>query len=401
MEINTSITLVLITLGVILVFVPSINSICHRFGLPASVGYIVFGLILGGIERPWISSSPEFISTFGILAQLGVVALLFRVGLRSHTSVLLDKLPSASVIWLINVFGSAAIGFLVSRYGFLWSLETSLAVGIAFSATSIVVSVSVWDELGKLGSDEGQILVDVAELDDLSAVVLLAVLLGILPTLLNGGNDLWYQLGNSSLKIVIKLTLFILGCYLFAHFIEAGFTKFNRRMSDTPASLTISILGAGLAIASVGSFLGFSIAIGALFAGLAFSRDPEAVRTDGNFTYFYNFFTPFFFIHIGIQTDLTAFIEVVDIGLILFIAAALSKFIFTVVPARFLMKGKDALTLGVSMIPRAEIALVVLYECRALDDRIISSEVFASIVMVSLITCIISPIILRQMLKNS
>lgn len=332
---NTNIALLLITLGAVLMLVPFVKSICHRFGLPVSVGYIVFGLIIGTLERPYVTSSPEFTGTFGVLAQLGVIALLFRVGLRSHTSVLLDKLPNASVIWLSNTLGSAAIGYLVARYGFQWSLETSLVVGIVFSATSIAVSVSVWDELGKLSSDEGQILVDVAELDDLSAVIMLAILLGILPTLLNGGIDLWYQLGTSSLKIVVKLALFILICYLFAHFIEADFTKFNRRISDSPASLTISILGAGLVIASTAGYLGFSIAIGALFAGLAFSRDPEAVKTDGSFTYFYDFLTPFFFIHIGMQTDLLALVNVLDIGLILIIAAALAKFVFTAASAVF------------------------------------------------------------------
>ena len=392
--------MLLITLGAVLILSPLTKGACHRLGLPASVGYIALGLAIGALVKSSGISSPVFAGTFEALAQLGVVALLFRVGLRSHTSALLDKIPDASVIWISNVLGSLAIGYVVARYGFQWSVETSLVVATAFSATSIAVSVSVWDEAGKLGSDEGQMVVDVAELDDLSAAVLLAVLLGTLPALLNGEDGIWLRVGTSSLEILFKLALFILGCYLFAHFVEARFTRINRWLSDTPTSLTISILGAGLVIAAFADYLGFSIAIGALFAGLAFSRDPQAVRTDGRFSYFYDFLTPFFFIHIGMQTDLMALINAFDVGLVLFVAAALAKFVFTAAPALLTMNRKDALTLGVSMIPRAEIALVVMYECRALDDRVVSSEVFAGMVLVSLATCIVSPTLLRRMLGS-
>lgn len=401
MEFDSDSGLLLVALGAVLILGPLTKSLCHRFGVPVSVGYIVVGIVMGSALKPFDgSSTPIFNGVFSAMAQLGVVALLFRVGLRSHTSALLKKLPTASVIWVGNVLGALALGFLVARFGLQWSLETSLVVGTAFSATSIAVSLAVWDELGLANSDTGEMLLDVAELDDLSAAVLLAVLLGTLPTLLYGQDGLWLQVGSSLIAILSKLALFIAGCYLFAHFLESGFTEFNRRMSDTPESLTISILGAGLVIAAIAGYLGFSIAIGALFAGLAFSRDPEAVRTDGSFTYFYDFLTPFFFIHIGMQTDLAVLLDSFDVGLVLFIAAALSKLVFTAAPALLSMGGRDALNLGVSMIPRAEIALVVVYECQAIDERIVPPEVFAGMVLVSLATSIVSPIALRRMLDG-
>ena len=399
MEIESSSGLLLIALGAILIAGPAVKSACHWLGVPTSVGFIGLGLVLGAFLRPLEgSSSPVFTGTFSALAQLGVVALLFRVGLRSHTSALLKKLPDASMIWIGNAFGSAAVGFLVSLYILGWSLETSLVIGTAFSATSIAVSMAVWDELGLTGSDTGATLIDVAELDDLSAAVLLAVLLGTLPALLNGDSDIWLRAGSSSILVLIKLAAFVVGCYLFAHFLEEGFTDFNRRMSDTAASLTISILGVGLAIAGFADYLGFSVAIGALFAGLAFSRDPDAVRTDGSFTYLYEFLTPFFFIHIGMQIDLAVLAGAVDIGAILFVAAALSKLVFTYAPAILSMPSRDALVLGVSMIPRAEIALVVIYECAAIDSRIVTSEVFAGMVLVSLATSVVAPVALRWIL---
>jgi Kef-type K+ transport system membrane component KefB len=391
--------LLLITLGVVLILSPLTKSACYRAGLPASVGYIVLGLAIGSLVRPW-AAALEFDGAFKVLAQLGVVALLFRVGLRSHISALIDKLPNASLIWIGNVLGSLAVGYAIARFGLNWSVETSLVIATAFSATSVAVSVSVWDELGKIDTDQGQILVDVAELDDLSAAVLLAVLVGTIPTLLNGNDGFWLEVTVASLGSLAKLALFIAGCYLFAHYFESRFTQFNRRASVSESALTIAILGAGLTIAAIADYLGFSLAIGALFAGLAFSRDPEAVHTDARFAYFYDFLTPFFFIYIGMQTDLGTLIRSIDIGLVLFVAAVFAKLVSTVAPALLTMNRNDAITLGVSMIPRAEIALVIMYECRAIDERIVPTEVFAAMVLVSLATCIVSPILLRRLLAN-
>ena len=394
-------TLFLAALGAVLMLIPFTKRACHGLGIPASVGFILLGLMMGTLLRPVDgSSTPVFNGTFAALAQLGVVALLFRVGLRSHTSALVAKLPGAALIWVGNVLGSAAIGFLVARYAFDWALETSLVIATAFSATSIAVSLAVWDELGLGSSDTGATLLDVAELDDLSAAVLLAVLVGILPALLAGNGSIWSLAGAASTLVLAKLAVFMIGCYLFAHLIEADFTALIRRMSESPALLTISILGAGLAIAAIADFLGFSVAIGALLAGLAFSRDPDAVRTDGSFTYFYEFLTPFFFIHIGMQTDLVSLLGAADIGLVLFVAAALSKFVFTLTPALLTMSSAEATKLGVSMIPRAEIALVVIYECRAIDSEIVPTEVFAGMIAVSLATCVIAPIALRRLLAG-
>ena len=394
--------LILFTLGAVLVLGPLAKHISRALKLPVSVIYLLLGLCLGNLWRPFNAfHSPAFTETFATIAQLGVIALLFRVGLRSHTSTLIEKLPQASLIWLSNVVGSFVVGFALSRFGFDWSFATSLVVGTAFTATSIVVSIAVWDELGLANSSTGATLLDVAELDDLSAAVLLAILLGTLPMLLNGETNLWTQIGVSTTIVILKLGLFIAGCYLFAHYVEARMTALNRRFSDTPASLTISILGAGLAIAAIAGLLGFSVAIGAMFAGLAFSRDPEAVRADGGFTYLYEFLTPFFFVHIGMQTDLSALLDVLGLASVLFMGAVAAKVLFTTLPAMRIMDRKQALNLGVSMVPRAEIALVVIYECRAIDPSLVSPELFAALVLVALATCISAPIVLRRMLEFS
>jgi Kef-type K+ transport system membrane component KefB len=388
----------LITLGALLILGPLVKSLMERLGVPALIGYIGLGFLVSVVNQKTAFVTPAFDQTFSVLAQLGVVALLFRVGLKSHTEALLKKLPDASLLWIGDVVTNLAFGFIISRYALGWPLDTSLVIATAFSATSVAVSVAVWDELHLLGTPRGQLLLDVAELDDLSGVILLALLLAIIPLLLDGGTAILPPLGMTALSVVVKLALFVAGCYLFSYFVEPGFTRFNSRWEKSVVGLTITVLGSGLAIAGIAEFLGFSLAIGALFAGLAFSRDPEAVHTDAGFAYFYELLTPFFFIYIGMQVDPGVIASSLGLAAILFVPAALGKFLGVTTPALLIMKKREAALLGLSMVPRAEIAMVIVFQCRQLGGGLVSDEVFSAMVLLSVMTSIFAPLVLRRLL---
>jgi len=391
---------ILIVVGALLILGPFVKSLMERLGVPALVGYISLGVLVSLADQQWTFVTSTFDNTFSVLAQLGVVALLFRVGLRSHTRTLLAKLPDASLIWFGDVLTNIIFGFAVSYYLLALPMETSLVIATAFSATSVAVSVTVWDEMHKLNTSNGQLLVDVAELDDLSGVLLLAILLAIIPVLQGGNMELLPSIGTTAFKVLVKLTLFIAGCYLFAHYLERDFTRFNRKWENSRTGFTITVLGSGLAIAAVAGYLGFSLAIGALFAGLAFSRDPEAVRTDARFAYFYEFFTPFFFIYIGMQVDPGVIIPSLGLATVLFFPAALGKFLGVFTPALRIVKRADAVLLGLSMIPRAEISMVIVYQCQQLGDDIVPESVFGAMVLMSVMTSIFAPLILRSLLMR-
>jgi len=177
----------LLTLSALLILGPFFRGFLERLGVPALVGYIALGFLVSLLDHEWSFTTPQFESTIGFLAQLGVFAILFRVGLKSNTSVLLEKLPDASFIWVGDVLTNLVFGFVVSRYVLALPLETSLVIATAFSATSVAVSVAVWDEMNRLNTPSGNLLVDVAELDDLSGVLLLALLLAVIPVL--GGSE--------------------------------------------------------------------------------------------------------------------------------------------------------------------------------------------------------------------
>ncbi|MGF1761577.1 cation:proton antiporter [Photobacterium sagamiensis] len=394
--------LILITIVMLLILSPMMKNMMARLGAPSLVGYILLGFLVSTMNQQWSFITPDFKNAFATLAHLGVVALLFRVGLKSRTKALLVKLPDASLIWVGDVLTTLLLSFVVCYYFLAQTLETSLVIATAFSATSVAVSAAVWGEMHKLNTSTGQLLVDVAELDDLSGVLLLGVLLAIIPALQNNETVFLPSIGIIAVKEMITFVLFITGCYLFSHYLEPAFTRFSCNKANSKSSgLTISMLGTGIVITAIAGYLGLSLAIGALFAGLAFSRDPLTVHSDTKFMYFYELLTPFFFIYIGMQVDPSSISSSLGLAAILFILATLGKFFGVAVPALLITKKYDAILLGLSMIPRAEIAMIVVFQCQQLGDNIVSNKVFATMVLVSVTTSITAPLILRSLLVKS
>jgi Kef-type K+ transport system membrane component KefB len=159
----------------------------------------------------------------------------------------------------------------------------------------------------------------------------------------------------------------------------------------------IGIVGIGFMIAALAGWLGFSVAVGGLFAGLAFSRDPEAVKMESSFLPVYEWLTPFFFIGIGLQMDPASAVSAAGIGGILLLAAVLGKLLGAGLPA-LLESGKGAAALlGVSMVPRAEISLVVIQTGNELGAWAVSDTLYGALVIVSAGTCLATPLALRYL----
>lgn len=334
---------------------------------------------------------------FDLLADIGIVALLFRIGLESHPSALAEKLPRASLIWLGNMAIAGAAGFVAARYLLDFGLIPSLLVATALTATSVGVSISPWEDRGLLQSSDGQLLIDVAELDDIAGVALMAMLLAAVPVLLNGSGSVLPAVGVALGLFAAKLAFFVALCLMFTQFMEARVMSLAARLGDPPDQMLV-VVGLGFVIASIAGWLGFPLAVGALFAGLLFSRDPRAIKTEGSFQGVYAFVTPFFFIWIGMQVTLPSLVSGLWIGLALSGAAIAGKVIGTWLPARVVTSPRGALLMSASMVPRAEIAMVIVHQGSLLGPAVVSETLFAGMVLVVLVTCVGPPILLSSWL---
>src|SRR6056297_445666 len=189
--------------------------------LPGMVGFVALGAAVSGIDRWSGVLTPAINDQIEFLAQLGIVALLFRVGLESDPGRLVAQLGRAVAIWLPNVVlpGLAAFALILVWPGF--GTVPAFIMGIAATATSIGVSVAPWEEAGALDTADGALMLDVAELDDLSAVVLLGIVFAVAPQLRDGpGAGIGWDVVLVGAGQVLKIAVFSALCYAFSRLAE-------------------------------------------------------------------------------------------------------------------------------------------------------------------------------------
>ncbi len=386
--------------GAIIVVTMLIRSGFRRIGVPSLVGFIVLGLLIRIADMQLEFITEGLSSVFDFLATVGIVFLLFRVGLEANLAGLRRQIKPASVIWAGGVFLNGVLGYVVANSLLGLPLVQSLFVAVALTATSVAISVGVWQEAKALKSRIGQLLVDVAELDDISGIILMAVLFAIAPVLQEGiVPGLPSVLGKTAGLAIAKFIGFGALCLLFSRFVERHVTALFKKLEARPGQ-TVVLAGFGLLIASVAGLLGFSVAIGAFFAGLTFSRDPEAVRLDTPFSILYDFFAPFFFIGVGLSMDPSALGGAVLMGLALLVVAVTAKIVGHGLPALITTTWAGAVVIGVSMIPRAEITMVIMHTGLRMGEWAVPDDVFSAMVLVSLGTAILSPLLVQQLLRR-
>jgi Kef-type K+ transport system membrane component KefB len=323
------------------------------------------------------------------------------VGLESNLTRLRRQLKRASTIWIGDVCFSGGLGFVAAYFLLGLTLVQSLFVAVALTATSVAISVGVWHEARAIKSPIGQVLVDPAEMDDVSAIFLMAILFAVAPLLHNSvGGALAPTVGKAIGISLAKFVGFAAVCILFSRYAERHITDFFKKLQPIPGQ-TVALAGLGVIIAALAGLIGFSVALGAFFAGLVFSRDPQAVRLDTPFTILYDFVAPFFFINIGLNMTLGGMRPELFLAVMVLLAAAiLGKLVGAGEPALATTSWTGALLLGISMVPRAEITMVVMQRGLDLGEWAVPPHVFSTMVVVVLVNAIASPIVLGPLLRR-
>lgn len=392
--------LLILVIGVVLVLALLVKAGLEGLGLPPLIGYIALGVLMHGLDQTLQLFTPVEREVLAFLGEIGIISLLFRVGLESNLEELIQQLRRASLIWLGDIAVSGTLGFLVTYFGLQQDLMPSLFVGTAMTATSVGISVSLWKDAQALRSPNGELMLDIAEMDDISAVIIMALLFAIVPVLrANPEAALLPVLGQTIAVFCVKAVVFGASCFVFSRYAEQPVTRFFERLGPPPEPM-IMVTCIGLITASLAGLLGFSVAIGAFFAGLVFSRDPEAVKLDASFDAFYATFVPFFFIGIGLQVDFGLMLMALPLGLVLLGAAILGKLIGVGLPTWLLAGSTSALLVGISMVPRAEIAMIVMQHGLQMGEWAVPPPLFAAMVLVSAVTTVLVPLGLRPLLQR-
>ncbi|HWP01435.1 MAG TPA: cation:proton antiporter [Methylococcus sp.] len=366
---------------------------------PPVVGELFAGIVLGPSLFGWIA--PD--GMLRLLAEIGIILLLFEVGLETDIRQLVRAGTRALLVAVSGFTWPFVLGFLIGYGGFSLPLLESLFVGGTLTATSIGITLRVLSDLRRNHTREAQVVLGAAVIDDVLGVILLALLYEFS---LSGEVDLTHA-GH----VLVFIAVFFVLAPILAKLISMVIKRMERA-SQTPGLIPTTMVALVLFFAWLAHRMGAPELLGGFAAGLALSRrfflpfglalhtDPDfAGRIDVQMRPIIHLFVPIFFVMVGLSLDLRSidwgspFIWVCSLSL--FFVATLGKLM-----GALLVGGPwaERFAIGLAMIPRGEVGLIFAELGRA--SGILRNEVYASLILVITLTTMLAPILLRWLYQR-
>ena len=354
-----------------------------RIGQPKVLGQILAGVIIGP-SILGIAHHTEFISN---IAEIGVILLMFMAGLETDLEELKNSFHKSSSI----AIGGVVLPFLMGLGGmFLFKgdipLSEAVFVGVIFTATSMGVTVQILSDMGRLKSNMGMSILGAAVIDDIVGVIILTVVMG----LFSGGQ-------TDITGLMIKIAAFF-GILVVIGVIIKDFVKENR--SEISRLRAMHLIGISmvlvLSFAIFASEFGMAAIIGAYFVGVIISTTQVKHRINHEIEKIgHSFFIPVFFANIGVGIDLNAIVTYLGLALFIAFIGIVSKIVGSGLGAKLSgFTDKESIQIGISMIPRAEVALIVAN--LGIGAGLIGQDVYTSIIMLVIGSTIAAPILLKR-----
>jgi Kef-type K+ transport system membrane component KefB len=366
-------------------------------GQPSVLGELLVGIVIGpsvlNVLHWDYFSDPHLHETISHLAELGVLLLMFLAGLDLHINDLMSSRKVASLSGTLGVVFPLLFG-LGLGLAFRMDVQAALFLGLILSATSVSISAQTLMELGTIRSRVGTALLGAAVFDDVLVVLGLSIFVA-----LTGEGSAGSLLGVAS--IFLRMLLYIVGAYALGVWLLPRLSVIVERLSISKGLIAFALV-VTLIYAWTAELLGSMAAItGAFLAGLALSRSRVKERVEaGISTLAYAFFVPVFFVNIGLSADA----RLIDAQTIwLFIALVLVAIVGKVLGSGLGaslggFSRLESLQIGVGMMSRGEVGLIVASV--GVSNALISTEVFAAIVGVVIITTLLTPPGLRQLFRK-
>lgn len=376
--------LLLFELFAIFVAAKLIGEIFERMQLPAVLGEILAGVLIGPYALGWIHPS----DTLKAIAEIGAIFVLFYAGLEISSKDLINVGRTAVLVAVAGIIVPFVLGF-----GYMhWrgdALTESVFVGVAMVATSVGITARVLGDLGVLSTQVAKIILGAAVFDDILGMLLLALVDG----LAQGGGVEWLRLGVLAVEAVI-FALFMI--FVGPRILSRLRPRLNR-LSTHNATLIVA-LAVCLGLSFAASKIGMAAIIGAFFAGMIFSECSPEWDLRPRVHAITEFLGPFFFFSIGSQLDVKLFnSEVLAVAAVVSLLAIVSKVVGCGLPV--LGQGwHSALSVGVGMMPRGEVALIVALV--GLNSQIVTQSTYAVVVFMTAVTTVLAPPLLRVLFRS-
>ena len=381
---------ILLALFVVFVAAQVGAEIAQRLKLPGVVGEIAAGCVVGPSLLGWISLEQIAAGTpLDVLAEIGVVLLLFSVGLETRLADLKKVGRVAFLVGVLGVLVPFAMGS-VWAHGSGFSWDKSLFIAAAFVATSAGITARVLQELGALQRTESKVILGAAVIDDILAMLLLGVVVS-----LQGGA------GFDPLNLLVVLGSAV-GFIAVVGLGGARVMRWNSNWLEKPHSAHSAlaiVLALCLGLAWLSTLLGLAAIIGAFLAGMIASETRQQHVLEKQTQPLLALLTPFFFVITGSKIDLAQLASaeaLLMLGVVTLIAIV-SKLAGGWLGALSLGK-RSATIIGFGMVPRGEVGVVIA--SLGLAAGVFSDRIYAVIVAMSLLTAMVTPPILAWLLRR-
>jgi len=374
--------LLAVMLGVAKLF----GALAQWIGQPAVLGELVAGVVLGMSVGGLVDPKDEVLH---VLAELGVVILLFEIGLETELRKLLQVGGTAAVVAIVGVALPFALGYAVC-----WMLDLSnlvaVVAGASLTATSVGITARVLSDLNRLQETESQIILGAAVIDDVIGLVILAVVVG-----LTEGNEV------TALGIAKTTGIafgFLAGTLLVGTLIVTPLVRWVSRV-DLPGTPTMFAVILAFGLAWLASVAGSAMIIGAFAAGLLVRGTPHAHEIEKGVAHLGHFFVPLFFVVVGAAVDVRVLNpldpsngQTLLVGSLLIVAAVVGKFAAGYAPFWFTGNKK---VIGVGMIPRGEVGLI--FAQMGFASGVFDTGLYSAVTLMVLVTTFVAPPLLKHL----
>jgi Kef-type K+ transport system membrane component KefB len=361
--------------------------LAQRLAQPAVLGELFGGVIAGGSVLGLVN--PEY-ETIHLLSELGVIILLFAIGLETDLLQLLRVGPTSLTVAIVGVSVPFALGFASCRLMGYSSLASVMA-GATLTATSVGITARVLSDLGRLRDPEGQIILGAAVIDDILGLMILTVVAG-----LTEGKEvnLWGVLQTTASAVGFLVATIAVG-----RLVVPPLFRWAVRI-ELPGTPTAMALIAAFGLAWLAEQCGSALIIGAFAAGLLVAAAPQARQIERGITEIGHFFVPLFFVAVGTSVDLKALDPfqqssrfALATGGILIVMGVAGKLVAGYAP--FWFRGNKTV-IGVGMVPRGEVGLI--FAQTGLATHVFDAGLFGAATLMVIVTTLLAPPLLKLLL---
>lgn len=379
------------TLSLILITTAFAGHFSRRVGIPAVIGQLLVGILLGPAMLGWIHNN-NFIHTF---SEIGVIILMFIAGLESDLGMLKKYIKPATAVAISGVIFPIVLVYLFGKL-FHFNDEQAIFLGVTFSATSVSISVEVLKELKKLNSKEGTTILGAAVIDDIISVIILSVLISLFSDVSSaqGGP----KTSNIWVSFLLDAAYFVVIYFLFK-WIAPKMMKLGEMLSISSSVILMSLVLC-LGMAWLAEEVGLSDVVGSFFAGVAIAQTPYKQEVDSNIEPIgYAVFIPVFFVSIGLNMTFKGFVDDLIFIISLTLLALITKWLGCGLGAKMLGMNFDSMNIiGSGMVSRGEMALIIAQI--GFQAHLLSSEFYSGVIFVIILTTLAAPFMLKAAIKR-